>query len=59
MTAATPQPPTAAGVGDRLLVGVDLGTTGVKAVVVEAGTGATLARSYRDYPSYTGGAGRY
>jgi xylulokinase len=41
------------------LAGLDLGTTGVKAVVVDAGTGATVARSYREYPSDTGRAGRH
>ncbi|MBX7266274.1 hypothetical protein KIF24_09745 [Micromonospora sp. Llam7] len=42
-----------------VLVGLDLGTTGAKAVVVDAGTGATVARSHRDYPSDTGRAGRH
>ncbi|MGI5215396.1 xylulokinase [Plantactinospora sp. CA-290183] len=51
MTAAVP--------GDTLLVGLDLGTTGVKVVVVDAGTGATVARSYRDYPSDPTRAGRH
>ncbi|WP_422768864.1 xylulokinase [Plantactinospora sp. WMMC1484] len=51
MTPATPQPST--GSGGPLLVGVDLGTTGVKVVVVDAGSGTTVARSYRDYPSDT------
>jgi xylulokinase len=42
-----------------LLAGLDLGTTGVKVVLVDAGTGVTVARSYRDYPSDTGTAGRH
>ncbi|MDW5325024.1 xylulokinase [Plantactinospora sp. KLBMP9567] len=58
MTAA-PQPLTAAVSGNSLLVGVDLGTTGVKVLVVDAGTGATAARTYRDYPSDTSRPGRY
>jgi xylulokinase len=42
-----------------LLAGLDLGTTGVKAVVVDAATGGTVARAHRDYPSDTGRAGRH
>jgi xylulokinase len=42
-----------------LLAGLDLGTTGVKVVLVDAATGATVARSHRDYPSDTGAAGRH
>ncbi len=42
-----------------LLAGLDLGTTGVKVVLVDAATGATVARSYRDYPSDTASAGRH
>jgi xylulokinase len=42
-----------------LLAGLDLGTTGVKVVLVDAATGVTVARSYRDYPSDTGAAGRH
>jgi xylulokinase len=42
-----------------LLAGVDLGTTRVKVVLVDAATGATVARSYRDYPSGTGTAGQH
>ncbi|MEV2240322.1 FGGY family carbohydrate kinase [Micromonospora sp. NPDC049891] len=42
-----------------ILVGLDLGTTGAKVVVVDAGTGTTLARSHRDYPSDTSHAGRH
>ncbi|GAB3976875.1 FGGY family carbohydrate kinase [Plantactinospora veratri] len=45
--------------GNALLVGIDLGTTGVKVVAVDAATGATAARSYRDYPSDTGRPGRH
>ncbi|MFY1691894.1 xylulokinase [Plantactinospora sp. WMMB782] len=45
--------------GGPLLVGVDLGTTGVKVVVVDAETGGTVARCYRDYPSDTGRPGRH
>ncbi|WBB80337.1 FGGY family carbohydrate kinase [Micromonospora sp. WMMD882] len=41
------------------LVGLDLGTTGVKAVVVDAATGDTVARAHRDYPSDTSRAGRH
>jgi len=42
-----------------LLAGLDLGTTGVKVVLVDAATGSTVARSYRDYPSDTGTAGQH
>jgi xylulokinase len=42
-----------------LLAGLDLGTTGVKVVVVEAGTGTTVARAYRAYPSDTSRADRH
>ena len=42
-----------------LLAGLDLGTTGAKAVLVDAATGATVARAHRDYPSDTGTAGRH
>ena len=42
-----------------LLAGLDLGTTGVKAVVVDAGTGGTVARAHRDYPSDTTRPGRH
>jgi xylulokinase len=42
-----------------LLAGLDLGTTGVKVVLVDAATGAAVARSYRDYPSDTGTAGQH
>ncbi|GAB3883415.1 xylulokinase [Terrabacter terrigena] len=34
-----------------LVMGVDLGTTGAKAVVVEIGTGMVVSRGYRAYPS--------
>ncbi|GIG90450.1 xylulokinase [Plantactinospora endophytica] len=58
--AATGLPPSRVAVpGDTLLVGIDLGTTGVKVVVVDAATGATVARSYRDYPSDTSRPGRH
>ncbi|WP_432842169.1 xylulokinase [Dactylosporangium sp. CA-092794] len=36
-----------------LLVGLDLGTTGAKAVVVDTADGAAVARGYRAYPSAT------
>lgn len=42
-----------------LIAGLDLGTTGVKVVLVDAATGATVARSYRGYPSDAGTAGRH
>jgi xylulokinase len=42
-----------------VLAGLDLGTTGVKVVLVDAATGATVARAYRGYPSDTGRAGRH
>jgi xylulokinase len=45
--------------GSALLAGLDLGTTGAKAVLVEAATGATVAGAYRGYPSDTGRAGRH
>lgn len=42
-----------------LLAGLDLGTTGVKVVLVDAATGSTVARSYRGYPSDAGTAGQH
>ena len=42
-----------------LLAGLDLGTTGVKVVVVDAATGGPVALSYQDYPSDTSRAGRH
>ncbi|MDQ7909400.1 FGGY family carbohydrate kinase [Phytohabitans sp. ZYX-F-186] len=42
-----------------LLVGVDLGTTGAKAVVVDPGDGKTVSRGYRAYPSDTTHADRH
>lgn len=38
-----------------LLLGVDLGTTGVKAVLVDAGSGAVLRRGYARYPTTASG----
>ncbi|BCB88681.1 xylulokinase [Phytohabitans suffuscus] len=40
-----------------LLVGLDLGTTGAKAVVVDTADGVAVARGYRPYPSDTTHAG--
>ncbi len=42
-----------------LLAGLDLGTTGVKVVLVDADSGATVTRAYREYPSHLAGPGRH
>jgi xylulokinase len=42
-----------------LVMGIDLGTTGVKAVLVEASSGNTVGQAYRSYPSVTGEGGRH
>jgi xylulokinase len=41
------------------LAGIDLGTTGVKVVLVDPATGETVAQAYRDYPSDTRTAGHH
>lgn len=41
------------------MLGIDLGTTGIKALVIESDSGAILARAYRSYPSQTGADGRH
>lgn len=42
-----------------LLVGLDLGTTGAKAVVVDPDAGTTVSRGYRAYPSDTSHVDRH
>lgn len=54
--------PTAAGRGEArgdLVLGVDLGTTGAKALLVEVATGRPVRRGYRAYPSTTSAEGAH
>ena len=41
------------------ILGIDLGTTGVKALLIDAESGVALARAYRSYPSTTLVEGQY
>ena len=45
--------------GGDLLLGVDLGTTGAKALLVDVATGRPVRRGYRAYPSTTSAAGAH
>lgn len=42
-----------------LVLGIDLGTTGIKALVLDTISGRTLTSAYRTYPSSTGDDGRH
>jgi xylulokinase len=46
-------------IGSPLVLGIDLGTTGIKAVLLDTVSGRTVREAYRTYPSHTDDGGRH
>jgi xylulokinase len=59
MTAPVAPREGAGGTGGDLVLGIDLGTTGAKALLVDVATGRPLGRGYRSYPSTTSAEGAH
>jgi xylulokinase len=59
MTAPTQVPEAEEEPGGDLVLGVDLGTTGAKALLVDVATGRPVRRGYREYPSTTSADGAH
>jgi xylulokinase len=59
MTAAAQAPEDRGEAGGDLVLGVDLGTTGAKALLVDVATGRAVRRGYRAYPSTTSAEGAH
>jgi xylulokinase len=59
MTAAARVPEGQGEAGGDLILGVDLGTTGAKALLVDVATGRPVRRGYRVYPSTTSAEGAH
>jgi xylulokinase len=59
MTAAAQVPEGHGEAGGDLILGVDLGTTGAKALLVDVATGRPVRRGYRAYPSTTSAEGAH
>ena len=59
MTAPVPRPAGAEDAGGELVLGIDLGTTGAKALLVDVATGRPVGRGYRSYPSSTSAEGAH
>ena len=59
MTAAAPVPEGPGEAGGDLVLGIDLGTTGAKALLVEVATGRPVRRGYRAYASATSAEGAH